>query len=353
MIPTPPADATVKPMQVLTIGMDERKQAVFRTAFRLHQTEHYQLLEDKNQQPDLILIDVDGASGWHLAELCQRQYPNTPLLALTIQPTNNPHGLPVLQKPLRVETLFPKLRELIKQPVPAAVAAALVQQRPALQPPVLPKAPLATGIQQIERFDPNAGLLGQVLTLFRQKQHVVIGDFQQPLFILLSEAGVILLLQPLHKIKEACLDANGPLPQQILPPEQQFLSGPRVKVQALLWQIALWSARGRLILSITPDTPLRLRHWPNLTRLAQIPNAVRISAFLARTPVSLRLTHRMLGIPLSDIIDFIAATYAIDLLEDPAELPAIMPSVTIAAPVARQQQQGNMLSRLLRKIIGL
>lgn len=350
MISTPSADTATKPIQVLAIGMDGRKQAVFRTAFRLHQAEQYQLMENTTQRPDLILVDVDGSSGWHLAELCQKEYPAIPLLALTVLPGNNPHAIPVLQKPLRVETLFPKLRELIKQPT------TVIPPTPpfsAPQPQSIPKTPPVFGIQQIERFDPNAGLLGQVLTLYRQKQHVVIGDAHQPLFILLSELGVILLLQPLQKIKEACLEANGPLPQQILSPEQQFFPGPRVKVQALLWQIALWSARGRLILNITPDTPLRLRHWPNLTRLAQIPDALRLSAFLARTPVSLRLTHRMLGIPLPHIIDFIAATYAIELLEDPAELPVTAPSVSIAAPVARQQQQGNLLSRLLRKVIGL
>lgn len=348
MIHTPSANTATKPIKVLAIGMDGRKQAVFRTAFRLHRAERYHLMENEAQRPDLILVDVDGASGWHLAEICKKEYPDIPLLALTVRPANNPHALPVLQKPLRVETLFPKLRELINKPA----AAIMPPTRSVRQPPAMPKVLPVSGIQQIERFDPNAGLLGQVLTLYRRKQHAVIGNAQQPLFILLSEMGVILLLQPLQKIKEACLESNGPLPQQILPLDQQFLSGPRVKIQALLWQIALWSAHGRLILNITPDTPLRLRHWPNLTRLAQTPNALRLSAFLTRTPVSLRLTHRMLGIPLPHIIDFIAATYAIELLEDPAELPIITPSVSIAAPVARQQQ-GNLLSRLLRKVIGL
>lgn len=364
-----PTDTTTKPILVLTVGMDERKQAIFRTAFKMHKAEHYELLTMNGQRPDLILIDADVGPGWRIVELCQQKHSNIPLLVLATQPAESPYQVPVLQKPIRVETLFPKLREVLTAK-PRQMDRINPSPKPA-KPTQIPPPPVTTirqpqpeplektetvipspAIQQIERFDPHSGLLGQVLMHYKRKRNVAIGDLQRPMFILLSEAGVILLLQPLQQIKAACQASTAAFPEQIIAPEQMALSGPKVKIQALIWQMALWSAHGRLILNITPDTPLRLRHWPNLTRLAQVPEALRLSAFLTRTPVSLRLTHRMLGIPLPNIIDFIAATYAIGLLEDPAELQATTPSVTITAPVARQHQ-GNLLSRLLRKVIGL
>lgn len=59
-------------------------------------------------------------------------------------------------------------------------------------------------------------------------------------------------------------------------------------MQALMWQMGIWSCRGRLLAGIRLDTPLRLRHWPNLTRLAPLPHAVRIAAFGHARPPTLR-----------------------------------------------------------------
>ena len=104
-----------------------------------------------------------------------------------------------------------------------------------------------------------------------------------------------------------------------------------------------------------PDMTLHLRHWPNLTRLAPVPEAMRIAAFWVRTPVNLRLTVRMLNVAPHHVFDFLAATYAIGILDVPetGAAPVVEPPIPQPPPTAEQKARGGLLSRLLRKVVGL
>ena len=133
-----------------------------------------------------------------------------------------------------------------------------------------------------------------------------------------------------------------------------------------------------LMRGIAADTPLRLRYWPNLTRLPPIPEAMRITAFLTRTPVNLKLITRLLKVPPEDLFNYLAAAYGIGILDLPSRSPQlsvistepVRPGSkveTVAAPSRPQssspapapspakpaQGSGRLLSRLLKKVIGL
>jgi hypothetical protein len=104
---------------------------------------------------------------------------------------------------------------------------------------------------------------------------------------------------------------------------------------------------------IQADTPVRLRHWPNLTRLAPTPDAMRIAALWVRFPINLRLTVRMLNVEPARAFDFLAASHSIgvlDVRESGAEVVALAPQPPVTA---EEKERGGLLSRLLRKVVRL
>lgn len=349
---------------ISALGMDGQKCDLLKKAFQLHKEACYRLCgPDQIDQAKLILLDIDGLQGSRLLSECAEQYPNIPVIIATIAGID---GMPFnyLAKPIDLVELFQKIRTILNgQQAEVNTFFSYHSRENKLSDKVAKnKTPdtvdqiAASGnaptILQVNRFDPHIGLLGLTMRLYRNRQNFIICCGSTPLFILYSSSDEIVLLRPLTELKSACFKSDQICTAR-LQPSVHYPENPKVKTQAILWQLALWTAQGRLILDITPDSPLRLKSWPNLTRLAKIPHSFRMSAFLLRTPVSLRLIHRMLGIPIEDINNFIAATYAIALLEDPViqadsehhEVPVI------ELPRAIPQDSRNLLSRLLRRII--
>lgn len=164
----------------------------------------------------------------------------------------------------------------------------------------------------------------------------------------------VLLCQDMAVIRRACVDPGAPVSTRQLTPQDASARGAsQCGFTALLWQISLWTSRGRLLEGIEPDTPVRLRQWPNLTRLAPTPEAMRIAALWMRFPINLRLTVRMLNVHPGHVFDFLAASHSIGIL-DIRESHA--QAVTLAPPppaTHEDRERSGMLSRLLRKIVRL
>ena len=56
---------------------------------------------------------------------------------------------------------------------------------------------------------------------------------------------------------------------------------------ALLWKVALWTARGRVPLGTPLDQPVYLKHWPDLNALTPLPQALRMAALWLNHPLPL------------------------------------------------------------------
>ena len=85
--------------------------------------------------------------------------------------------------------------------------------------------------------------------------------------------------------------------------------------ESLLWQVALWSGRGRLRRSIAIDTPVQLVQWPNFTRLVETPEAMRIAALLALGATTPMAAAARLRVPQRYVFAFVSAARAIGLIE--------------------------------------
>ncbi len=84
-------------------------------------------------------------------------------------------------------------------------------------------------------------------------------------------------------------------------------SGQTGHIRELLWEAAFHASQGRLVGSrsneedVHPYDVIRFHHWPNLTKLSQTPNTMRICALLTREPSSIMLVSRKLGIEPSEM----------------------------------------------------
>ena len=132
-----------------------------------------------------------------------------------------------------------------------------------------------------------------------------------------------------------------------------------------LWNVAAWAARGRLPEGTDPYKPVRLRAWPNFTKVFMSPHALRISALWVRTWASPVEIAARLGIPQRYVFSvFSSARFAGLLDSTPPVRPGAIPQPpvstsastptrsAVAEPVTRQQpQRPSILSRILRKLL--
>lgn len=92
-------------------------------------------------------------------------------------------------------------------------------------------------------------------------------------------------------------------------------SAAHLSLEALRWRLALWTYQGRLPRGASLHERICLPHWPNLTRLDETPNAMRIAALLVAHPMSLERLAEALDIPRRDVFAFYAAASAIGLVK--------------------------------------
>lgn len=85
-------------------------------------------------------------------------------------------------------------------------------------------------------------------------------------------------------------------------------------IYKFMWDITVRTANGRVPYNTSLDNHYILQQWPNLTRLAHIPHAMRISAFWIDRPQSIRNVVDKLGIPSRDVFTFFSAAIATGIL---------------------------------------
>lgn len=480
----PSNTAQARSITVMPVGMDTRKLSVFRMAFRMHHShQHYQLLDEApGLNPDLAIVDVDSITGWNAWHDFRAEHPHLPALIVTTTPPSDAPAA-VLRKPIRIETLFPQMRELLRQPPQTSLMRSMAEQPAAQHPahnavpptrttsqadisghtpvsdaaayvasvaPTLdavisqsqaahraeaaarqqeshsavsdlpqlmdlpddqpeaktssaedntaqahehddvvrsmlppasthhtsatqPAAQAEPHIISYARFDPHAGLFGLVARLLRQRSNAVVRVREVPVLIVQAAQDKAWLLQPLDSLQALCAHTSQEVDHQAWNDSTAPAKAEEIRTQTLAWQLAIWTCQGRLMRGISADTPIRLRYWPNLTRLAPIPEAMRITAFLTRTPVNLKLITRLLKVPPEHLFNYLAAAYGIGILDlpnrnttlqvmstEPVRPPprkeaaaAVSPADTAPASIQTAPGSGSLLSRLLKKVIGL
>ncbi|MEF3192797.1 MAG: hypothetical protein K6346_01035 [Halothiobacillaceae bacterium] len=205
-------------------------------------------------------------------------------------------------------------------------------------------------------FEPDDTLLGAMREGIRVAKAAgtpaVIEGLSHPLIIYPDQQRLFCEMgeQYLHSL---CTCSRRQIPMRVhpIPLEETPITtstDPRLqRLDATLWSVALWTARGRVPSGTSLEAPVSLRAWPNLTRLQLIPGARQSAALWVKQPTGLMATAERLGVPYRYVFSFFTACQALDLVEQAAAAPVRpVPSLAEAAAADRR----GLFKRLLNKL---
>ena len=223
----------------------------------------------------------------------------------------------------------------------------------------------------IPRFDPSTGILGAFREVLESQRNTAILVDENPVLAVFPSTQRVWIAVDSDHLKSLCQQDKINLKLKHIPDENNVQDRANATVTSSMWQIALWTANGRLVNPLNPDTVFHLKSWPNLTRLAPLPEAMRLSAFLTKTSVNLNMLYKLLPLDMKDILNYIAATYLTDYLTvtqqtgsaaatqsatratvdtsatpKPEQVRAARPS-----PAHAKQDEGGLLSRFMKKLL--
>lgn len=113
----------------------------------------------------------------------------------------------------------------------------------------------------------------------------------------------------------------------------------------LMWQAAFHASQGRLMRGCYRDDVVELEYWPNLSRLPQTPQSMRIAALLTRHPTSIYFAMRLLKVTPEEMYQFYSAARAAGLARPINRKPE--------EPKLEPHRNQGLLSSLLSKIARL
>ena len=377
----------------MLFGVDARKTAIYSMAFKMHTATQFQLIESA-QQADVLVVDADGVEGESLWESAQSDFPEIPKVYSSIlEPKFDVAYLP---KPVKVKTLFPVLRAALAGVVTYKVAEAEQTQgrerlsfkqqvknykNTLVDEPGISSIPrdVIFPVEQIQSFDATTGLLGKTRQIATQTENVALIVDNKPILMFFPSVDRVLLAVAPEKLEEICQNTEVHISIKEIGDHPEWQQHAKAQMDSCLWQFAVWTAKGRLIEEIDVHQPISLRSWPNITRLAYIPDAMRLSAFLTKSPVNLPMLYKMIRVDIADLLNFVAASHVTNLLKiqtaqsgvtaidegnqylsngDSTVVATTATSQTssgevVASPApVRPKQSSSMLQRLLKKLTG-
>jgi hypothetical protein len=92
-----------------------------------------------------------------------------------------------------------------------------------------------------------------------------------------------------------------------------------------------------------------LSRWPNLTRVLELPNAVRIAAIWTEQRLSLAFTAEILKIPQSHVFAFYGAAYSAGLAGPAQRSEDVVIAEAAVEPNSRRGLFAKILDRLRRR----
>ncbi|UOO82221.1 response regulator [Uruburuella testudinis] len=356
----------IKTVRVMLQGMGEQQDAVFRMAFKMHHTTHYEIItRESAEQPDLVLVDTDSEAGLASWRELKAAYPGVPVAMFAGKTPSETS--PYLAKPIKFDTLFPVLRSLSQG---GHIFEVSENTESAGEAPDS-RAPRKTTIR---RFSPRRGLLGALKAASHGHQDIAVLHEGRPVLIVFPSIQRVLLTVSAAELERLSKDDHLAVVSKIVPDNPIWKEKAKVTIMSCLWQMAIWTAQGRLVYPMTPQTVFTLKRWPNLTRLAPVPESMRLSAFLTKTSVNLNVLYKVMPLEMPDILNYLAATSVTGFLATDDEYAAAQAkaenatadSMNVSSDVPDDQmakeaqkavspsaeQPRSLLQRLMRKLLG-
>lgn len=310
----------VKTANVLLVDVDDRQTAMLRMAFKMYNSINYTLVPESDS-PDLVLVDGDNKQGKDVWTQMRKRFPNAKVIYFARNPPE--FTAPYLAKPIQFNTLFTNLRNLQQGNGIWLANKEQAQTATNEDDKNVPETEIKiTSVDEsqhqqkevIVRFNTQGTLFDKVKQLAEQEEDMAIVVDHKPVLIVFPSIKKVLLTASTDELYQLCGQKEQEWQTRPVPPTANLSEKAKLSIQACIWQLAIWTARGRLIEPITPEMTLHLKNWPNMTRLAFLPESIRLSAFLVKSPVALNTLYKLLPVALEDMLNYIAATYAIGSL---------------------------------------
>ena len=368
----------VKTVKLLFVAVDEQQQAMFNMAFKMHNTTNYQVVDAASgEKPELVIVDGDtsaGVTAWHKAK---GVYEGSMVVFFSKSPP--PVTAPYLSKPIKFNTLFLSLRNLMQGNgvwvVNSSSSSAHLSTTPAARTAgTATHSPVShhrASEITIPRFDPNVGLLGAFREVLTQQRNAAILIDDKLVLAVFSNIQQVWVAVDSEQLKAYCRQGHVNVKIKQIPDDSNVQERVNATVTSCMWQVGLWTANGRLVQPIKPNKVFKLKILPNFTRFGPVAGWIRVCGLINKNAGSLNMLYKLMPLEMADILNYIAATYLTDYLEITQQVKedtasghsatqATVSTHTHAAQRSEQEQaaqpqqaqkSGGLLGRLMKKLL--
>lgn len=266
-----------------------------------------QLLEVADTSGTIVVVDIDNPQGRdfynHFDNSRQRV-----MLLLSSETVNDPRNS-VIKKPIRVQTLRDVLMDLCT----------------GLSPKTKLASPVAEKTQTTFSSESNNSLFLILLKAKQEKQILqIFCSPYSPLFID-STKEIVATSASRDTLRKIIQTTSGQLRStKISSQDFEVLARGQliIPLNHLLWSAALYGSFGQLIPGHSPDVPVQLKAWPNLSRLEFDTDHMKLASVMAARAMTLKQVQEKFHLSWNTLVGFYNATWATGLLTvNPANLP--------------------------------
>ncbi|MEL0583518.1 MAG: hypothetical protein AAES65_01380 [Candidatus Thiodiazotropha sp. (ex. Lucinoma kazani)] len=385
-----------KPFKIALLGVSNRDMAMLELFLHNQKQDRYAIVPE--QHAHLCILDLDGINGKKLLQHQRNHYPHRPIVALSVRDLDI-DSVQFLRKPIKVDLLKTIIDFYRNEPTQKNIETEKNKALPKQSAPPVTTGQTVTGekrkpvgfaanntqnvVRNLETltritheccgiennidlvngaargklyYDPKIlfqHILEKAIIRCRKDAYPVVLHLPGGKSItLLPTAGVALTDLSDSRLRPRCLMAVKPDEIRIENPRYseanllQFSKQAPQDLDALLWKVTLWSARGRLPLNTDIHAPVLLRQWPNLTRLLSIPPFLRIAALWSKTPLSLAQTVDTLGMEARYVCAFFTACHTLGL----ANLQSIPQGEEMVQMGNAEPSRKGLLGRILNHL---
>jgi len=349
--------------KVMLVGFPHRQQTLFAQLFKQPNFQAFTLVD---QAPiDVAIVDLDAPQAEENWKVFRRNFPQTPAITVSLTPKEQ-KGPYWLAKPVNLHALKSLLASLnphgtTQQPSSSTlidtkrshISAMLKNGAEPTQQKYSSTNELSFHLTTANSsYQVNDYLEGKLKNaiLKTKKRHTaqkLIGHLQGAplpgdLYILPDCHSIVTDIKPrflralslINLSQEKAVFEFAPFNHPVPPLET------KVHWQTFLWQLSLWTSRGRLQQQITPKQAFTLTQWPNFNLLNEFPHALKLAACLARNSCMPKNIAEKQNVPLPYVYSFLSAANSLGLLKQQAE--------TISQPP--QNTVRELLQRMLKRL---
>lgn len=318
-------------LNIVPVGLNAQDRLVVMTATKLLSLDriHFQIYTGQLTKAHILIVDDENSEG---KQALKQSRPGQIKFIITHSPrmAMNTIGL---QRPLELGNLKKLLTNIYSK------LQVQLQQKQHTQP----------AAKQHHEVQVLSDSLFKLLLESKEKKHILrIACNDMPDFFIDGRNHCLAT-----KANEAEIDRFIDLPLDALSilhmnPETFSVHSNNLSIQSLhnlLWLAGIKCSDGKLLSGHRLDKPIQLRAWPNFTRNSFIAEHLKLAAVLAKQAMNLVQLSEITRIPITDVINFYNAAYAVDLIvyKDNADRTPVVSRQNVTA------KQG-LLSKIAKRL---